>query len=71
VRESQGYHILTFTQPNRNGIKPYEDLINTNRVDGFVLSDIVYNDIRIKHLLERKVPSPPMAKLTVRAIFPM
>src|SRR5215468_2302274 len=22
--EVQGYHILTFTQPNRNGIKPYD-----------------------------------------------
>ncbi len=54
--ENQGYHILTFTQPNRSSIKPYEDLINTNRVDGFVLSDVVYDDVRVKHLLERKVP---------------
>src|SRR5579862_7311373 len=40
--ESHGYHILTFTEPNRHGTKPYEDLINTNRVDGFVLSNVAY-----------------------------
>ncbi len=54
--EAQGYHILTFTQTAGNGIKPYEDLINTNRVDGFVLSDVIYDDPRILHLLESKVP---------------
>lgn len=54
--ESYGYHILTFTQPIQNGIASYEDLINRNRVDGFVLSDITYDDLRIKRLLEMKVP---------------
>jgi DNA-binding LacI/PurR family transcriptional regulator len=54
--EAQGYHILTFTQTAGNAIKPYEDLINTNRVDGFVLSDVIYDDPRIIHLVESKVP---------------
>ena len=54
--EAQGYHILTFTQPKENGIKPYEELVNTSRVDGFVLSDVIYDDPRVKHLLENKVP---------------
>jgi len=54
--EAQGYHILTFTQPHEAGIKPYEELINTNRVDGFVLSDVMYGDVRVKYLAERQVP---------------
>jgi DNA-binding LacI/PurR family transcriptional regulator len=54
--ESQGYHILTFTQPVQHESKSYEDLINTNRVDGFVLSDVTYDDIRISRLLDMKVP---------------
>ncbi len=54
--EAQGYHILTFTQSGRSEVNPYEDLINKSRVDGFVLSDLIYNDERVKQLLERKVP---------------
>ncbi len=52
--ESSGYHILTFTQIG--GVKAYEDLVNANRVDGFVLSDVTYNDERVKRLLDMKVP---------------
>jgi DNA-binding LacI/PurR family transcriptional regulator len=54
--EAQGYHILTFTQPNHESVQSYQELINTNRVDGFVLSDVLYGDIRVKYLLERQVP---------------
>lgn len=54
--EGYGYHILTFTQPTRSGVKSYDDLINTNRVDGFVISDVTYGDMRVQHLLERQVP---------------
>ncbi len=54
--EANGYHILTFTQPTQHGFKSYESLINSNRVDGFVLSDVTYDDLRVKKLLEMKVP---------------
>ncbi len=54
--ETHGYHILTFTQPIRNGLNAYEHLIFTNRVDGFILSDVSYDDTRIQHLLALKVP---------------
>jgi DNA-binding LacI/PurR family transcriptional regulator len=54
--EAQGYHILTFTQSSQDGIRAYEELINTNRVDGFVLSDVMYGDLRVKYLLERQIP---------------
>ncbi len=54
--ETNGYHILTFTQPSQLGTKPYEALINTNRVDGFILSDVTYDDFRIKRLMELRFP---------------
>ncbi|HLY27322.1 MAG TPA: LacI family DNA-binding transcriptional regulator [Aggregatilineales bacterium] len=54
--ESCGYHILTFTQPPHSGIKAYEELRNTSRVDGFVLSDLVYDDPRVKRLMDMKIP---------------
>ncbi len=54
--EANGYHILTFTQPIQEGVKPYEELINSNRVDGFVLSDVMYGDVRVKYLAERQIP---------------
>ncbi len=54
--ESYGYHVLIFTQPIQPGFNPYELLIRTNRVDGFVLTDTSFNDHRIKYLMEKKVP---------------
>ncbi len=54
--EANDYHVLTFMQPTQHGIKSYETLINTNRVDGFVLSDVAYNDLRVKKLLDMRVP---------------
>ncbi|MBN9389713.1 MAG: LacI family DNA-binding transcriptional regulator [Chloroflexi bacterium] len=54
--ESYGYHVLTFTQPAQLGVKPYDELISTNRVDGFILTDTTFNDRRIKHLMDKKVP---------------
>jgi DNA-binding LacI/PurR family transcriptional regulator len=54
--EAQGYHILTFTQSGSDDVQSYEALINTNRVDGFVLSNATYNDVRIMRLMETKVP---------------
>ncbi|MBC8171687.1 MAG: LacI family DNA-binding transcriptional regulator [Anaerolineae bacterium] len=68
--EAQGYHILTFTQPNQSGIKPYEDLINTNRVDGFVLSDVTYGDVRVKYLLDKQVPFVTYGKANGEGNFP-
>ena len=56
--ESAGYHLLTF--PHRAWkeawLGSYRELIDTNRVDGFVLSSVEYNDPRIAFLLERKFP---------------
>jgi DNA-binding LacI/PurR family transcriptional regulator len=55
--ESAGYHLLAF--PHHTGkrwIDAYRELIDTNRVDGFVLSSVEYDDPRIQFLHERKFP---------------
>lgn len=56
--EAAGYHLLPF--PFRDGqqaqVDDYRELIDTGRVDGFVLSSVNYNDPRIPFLLERKFP---------------
>ena len=68
--EAQGYHILTFTQSGRSAGNPYEDLINKSRVDGFVLSDLLYDDPRVKQLLERKVPFAAYGSANGHGDFP-
>lgn len=55
--EAAGYHLLPF--PYRAGVAQvdaYRDLIDTGRVDGFVLSSVNYNDPRITYLLQRGFP---------------
>jgi DNA-binding LacI/PurR family transcriptional regulator len=54
--ESWGYHILTFAQRDQVITKSYEELIQSVRVDGFVLSDTTYDDRRILYLLKVGVP---------------
>jgi DNA-binding LacI/PurR family transcriptional regulator len=55
--EAQGYHILTFTSgPNSKPWLPYEELILTGRVDGFILSDTDRDDERIPYLMNRGFP---------------
>ncbi|MEO8394266.1 MAG: substrate-binding domain-containing protein [Chloroflexota bacterium] len=66
--ESLNYHILTFTQTQ--GTQAYEDLVNANRVDGFVLSDVNYDDLRVKRLLEMKVPFAAYGKSNDAWDFP-
>jgi DNA-binding LacI/PurR family transcriptional regulator len=57
VAEAEGYHILTFTQATAGDPwRPYEELILTNRVDGFVLSDTNEDDVRVRYLLESGFP---------------
>ena len=55
--ESAGHHILVFPHhPRDQWIEAYRELIDTNRVDGFVISSVEYNDTRIPFLEERKYP---------------
>ncbi len=55
--EGAGYHVLCF--PHHSGseiIAGYRDLIETNRVDGFVISSVEFDDPRIDFLRRQKFP---------------
>jgi len=54
--EAQGFHLLTFIQPQEDAERVYDQLISTNRVDGFILSDIRYDDVRMKRLFALHAP---------------
>jgi DNA-binding LacI/PurR family transcriptional regulator len=68
--ESQGYHVLTFAQSAPHGEESYTELIQTSRVDGFVLSDTTYDDPRIHRLLELDIPFACFGRATPEWEFP-
>jgi len=52
-----GYHVLAFPSTNPSDeLAPYCEMVETRRVDGFVLSNTNLNDPRIKHLLDIDFP---------------
>jgi DNA-binding LacI/PurR family transcriptional regulator len=69
--EAAGYHLLPF--PNRDGaamIDAYRDLMDTGRVDGFVLSSVNYNDPRIQFLSQRDFPFVAFGRSNPELAFP-
>ncbi len=54
--EAHHYHLLTFIQPPENADQVYDNLISTSRVDGFIISDVGYNDPRIARLSAMRAP---------------
>lgn len=54
--EQRGRHLLLVRAPAENGLAVYDDLIKSQRVDGFILSHTVHNDERIQHLYKIKFP---------------
>jgi DNA-binding LacI/PurR family transcriptional regulator len=54
--EAAGYHLLTFTQNPDNWETVYRDLIQTRRVDGFVLSNTRRDDPRVRYLMDCGFP---------------
>ncbi len=54
--EAHHYHLLTFIQPRENADQVYENLISTSRVDGFIISDVAYDDPRIARLSAMNAP---------------
>lgn len=54
--EAEHYHLLTFIQPQEDAERVYDELISTNRVDGFILSDVRYDDPRIARLVALNAP---------------
>jgi DNA-binding LacI/PurR family transcriptional regulator len=69
--EAAGYHLLPF--PYREGdahVEDYRELINTGRVDGFVLSSVNYNDPRIAFLLQQQFPFVAFGRSNSELDFP-
>jgi DNA-binding LacI/PurR family transcriptional regulator len=55
--EDAGYHLLPFPfHTGENLTAGYRALIDSGRVDGFIISSINYHDLRAKYLLERQFP---------------
>jgi DNA-binding LacI/PurR family transcriptional regulator len=73
VREAEaaGYHLLPFSfRAGQAQVDDYRELIETGRVDGFVLSSVNYNDPRINFLLERKFPFVAFGRSNPELDFP-
>ena len=69
--EAQGYHILTFTSsPGSEAWQPYEKLMLTGRVDGFIVSNTDRDDARIRHLLDSGFPFVAFGRANEEWDFP-
>ncbi|MCC6188766.1 MAG: LacI family DNA-binding transcriptional regulator [Anaerolineales bacterium] len=69
--EAVGYHLLPF--PYREGdaqVNGYRELIDSGRVDGFVLSSVNYDDPRIRFLQERQYPFVAFGRSNPAIYFP-
>ena len=70
--EAQGYYLLCFpyhADPAKH-LATYHELIETRRVDGFVLSNIEYDDPRVGLLLEQNFPFVAFGRSNPELIFP-
>jgi DNA-binding LacI/PurR family transcriptional regulator len=70
--EKQGYYLLCFPfhkDPTQQ-LAAYGELIDTGRVDGFVLSGVEYNDPRVLFLQERDFPFVAFGRSNPELIFP-
>jgi DNA-binding LacI/PurR family transcriptional regulator len=69
--EAAGYHVLPF--PYREGddqVAGYRELIDTGKVDGFVLSSVNDHDPRVRFLLERQFPFVAFGRSDLELEFP-
>jgi DNA-binding LacI/PurR family transcriptional regulator len=55
--ENAGYHLMTFVpDADRSMLDSYQQMIHSQRVDGFVISNTTWDDERIELLLDLDVP---------------
>lgn len=70
--EERGYYLLCF--PYHADIKKhlssYHELIETRRVDGFILSSVEYDDPRVQLLMERNFPFVAFGRSNPDLVFP-
>jgi DNA-binding LacI/PurR family transcriptional regulator len=67
--EAWGYHILTFAQHPDSSVESYIELIQSARVDGFVLSDLVYDDPRVRYLQKVGIPFVSFGRIDSEVTF--
>lgn len=69
--ESAAYHLLAFPyRPGAEWTEGYRELLYTNRVDGFILSSIEYDDPRILFLLGQGFPFVAFGRSSPELDFP-
>jgi DNA-binding LacI/PurR family transcriptional regulator len=70
--EERGYYLLCFPyHPNIDQhLTTYSELIETRRVDGFVLSNIEYDDLRVNLLLKKNFPFVAFGRSNPDLVFP-
>jgi DNA-binding LacI/PurR family transcriptional regulator len=68
--ERHQYHLMTFTHKINNTLGVYADLIETGRVDGFVVSDTNRNDERIRYLMDMQFPFVAFGRANPEWEFP-
>lgn len=68
--EAREYHVLTFAQPRENLVRPFEELLLTNRVDGFIIADTNRDDPRIERLIRLKAPFAAFGRANDTWVFP-
>lgn len=70
--EERGYYLLCFpyhSDPEKH-LATYASLIESHRVDGFVLSNIEYDDPRVRLLLDRRFPFVAFGRSNSELVFP-
>ncbi len=65
-----GYHILPFVHNPADPVPAYGELMNTGRVDGFVLSSLAFHDPRIPFLQEQGFPFVAFGRSAPESDFP-
>ena len=70
--EERGYYLLCFPYHAdvQKHLATYNELIETRRVDGFILSSIEYDDPRVNLLLERNFPFVGFGRSNPDLVFP-
>jgi DNA-binding LacI/PurR family transcriptional regulator len=69
--EGTGYNLLCFRpHPGTRPIDTYQELVETHRVDAFVLSDVEFNDPRISLLQENNFPFVAFGRSNKELDFP-
>jgi DNA-binding LacI/PurR family transcriptional regulator len=69
--EAAGYHLLPFPyRESDDQVNAYRELIDSGRVDGFVLSSVNYRDPRVQFLLEKQFPFVAFGRSEPEANFP-